>query len=390
MPDFFNNTDELENSSLALLHKSHKRKDAVFIILILIILVTLIALPLIHTDISIKSPGIIRPANERTDIKSITSGIIDSIYCTEGDLVKKNGIILRLKDYTTRDKIILNEQQQQQYRDYIRDLEVLTTKIPDQGLIRQLHSALYRAQANRFVHRWEEQEAMLKKADKEVMMNTSLAKEKIISPKEFFDIQIQQQKTNASIKALMQDQLSEWQQEIIKYRSGLAQYEEQHRQLDAESQSYVVRSPVTGTVQGINMRYAGGFLQANDLICSVSPDGEIIAECYISPKDIGFIKKDQQVHFQVDAFNYNYFGMLTGKVIAVDDDYTIINNKLVFRVRCNLADKHFHIKNKLIGEVKKGLTLQARFIAGSRTLSQLLFDKMDDWLNPVAPGNSDY
>jgi HlyD family secretion protein len=32
--------------------------------------------------------------------------------------------------------------------------------------------------------------------------------------------------------------------------------------------------------------------------------------------------------------------------------------------------------------IKKGMTVQVRFLVTRRTLFQLLFDKADDWLNP--------
>lgn len=40
-------------------------------------------------------------------------------------------------------------------------------------------------------------------------------------------------------------------------------------------------------------------------------------------------------------------------------------------------------KNGYKGYLKKGMTLQARFIITERTLWQLLYDKVDDWINPA-------
>jgi hypothetical protein len=52
-------------------------------------------------------------------------------------------------------------------------------------MIRQLGSPLYREQASRFIHQKNDQEASLKKANKEVEMNAPLARDKVISPKNF-------------------------------------------------------------------------------------------------------------------------------------------------------------------------------------------------------------
>jgi HlyD family secretion protein len=44
------------------------------------------------------------------------------------------------------------------------------------------------------------------------------------------------------------------------------------------------------------------------------------------------------------------------------------------------------LKNGYKREIGKGMTLNARFEITERTLYELLYDKMDDWLNP---GNGD-
>ena len=84
------------------------KTNSLYIIIITFIFFFIAALPFIHTDISIKSSGITRPENERTEVKPIITGIIDTIYLKEGDMVNKDAVILRLKDPNTRGKLIMN------------------------------------------------------------------------------------------------------------------------------------------------------------------------------------------------------------------------------------------------------------------------------------------
>lgn len=100
---------------------------------------------------------------------------------------------------------------------------------------------------------------------------------------------------------------------------------------------------------------------------------------------MGLLKNNQPVKFQVDAFDYNYFGIITGRIARIDDDYTLIENKPVFKVRCLLDETQLHLKNGFTGHLKKGLTLQARFMVTRRSAWQLLFDKVNNWLNPASP-----
>lgn len=108
----------------------------------------------------------------------------------------------------------------------------------------------------------------------------------------------------------------------------------------------------------------------------------MIVECYVTPQDIGFFREDMHVNFQLDAFNYNQWGMASGKVYEISGDIINVNNQAVFKVRCSLETTHLKLKNGYKGELTKGMSLTGRFILTQRTISQLIFDKVDDWLNP--------
>jgi HlyD family secretion protein len=89
------------------------------------------------------------------------------------------------------------------------------------------------------------------------------------------------------------------------------------------------------------------------------------------------------VRFQVDAFNYNEWGIAKGKVLSIDNDFTLVENQPVFKVKCSFAGTELHTRTGVKGRLKKGMTFQARFILTKRSLFQLLYDKADDWINPA-------
>ena len=105
-------------------------------------------------------------------------------------------------------------------------------------------------------------------------------------------------------------------------------------------------------------------------------------EVYVSPGDIGLITESMPVRFQIDAFNYNQWGLAEGRVIDIARDISMLEGQPQFLVRCQLSQKSLHLKNGYSGQLKKGMTLTARFQVSRRTLYQLLYDKVDDWLNP--------
>jgi HlyD family secretion protein len=84
----------------------------------------------------------------------------------------------------------------------------------------------------------------------------------------------------------------------------------------------------------------------------------------------------------MDAFNYNQWGLLEGKVIDIDNNITIQDNQAYFKVRCSLNSKNIQLKSGYRTLVSKGMTLTTRYTIAKRSLYELLFDKVDDWLNP--------
>jgi len=365
------------------------KTNSLYIIIITFIFFFIAALPFIHTDISIKSSGITRPETERTEVKPIITGIIDTIYLKEGDMVNKDAVILRLKDPNTRGKLIMNNFEISQCEQFIHDLTILTsTNDLEFGAIEKLNAPLYKQQLAKFTHQKQDLDASLNKAKKELDINTPLAKDKIISGKEFYDIQINYQKLQSSYKAFVQEQLSTWQLDLARYKLELSQYKQNLIVVNTDATYYLVKAPISGIIQGINTRYQGGLLQANETLCTISPEGNLIGECYVPTRDIGLLKIGQPVRYQMEAFDYNYFGVLTGKIATIDNDFTVINNTPVFKVRCSFDITQLHLKNGFTGTLKKGLNFQARFIVARRSLWQLLYDKLDDWLNPNAPPNA--
>lgn len=344
----------------------------------------IICLPFVKVTISVSSQGITRPANERTEVKNIVSGVIENINYKEGDTVLKGAVILRIRDEVSPSKRLLNNFEISQRENFIHDLQLLTAFPLNEPLLGKLVSPLYKEQLNEYLTAAAQQQADLRKATKELNMNKQLVDEKVIAPKEFFDTQVAYDKAVAASKSLENAQKSNWQQDLIKYRMESSQYRQELSQVNSDAGFYEVKAPVSGTIQDINTLYAGGLLQAGATVCSISPNDSLLGECYVSSKDIGLIHIGQSVIFQVDAFDYNYFGTLSGKVVSINNDYTIQQQgqSPAFVVRCKFDNTKLKLRNGYQNSLKKGLTYQARFIIGKRTLWQLLWDKMDNWLNP--------
>lgn len=102
-------------------------------------------------------------------------------------------------------------------------------------------------------------------------------------------------------------------------------------------------------------------MQGQDIL-EISPEDQLIAECMVPAKSIGYIKKNQSVKFQMDTYNYNQWGFLSGTVH--DIDYNLVNDQQkgsFFKVRCRMDQNFLSLPNGNKAFVGKGNTFNARF-----------------------------
>lgn len=221
-----------------------------------------------------------------------------------------------------------------------------------------------------------------KKIKADYNRNRKLHTQKVIADAEFENFQFELDKARNDLELLKQNQLSQWQGELRNYEREQQDFESQLAQLQREKENLVIKAPVSGSIQNLAGIYSGSMILTNQELAQISPDTSLVVEAYVSPNDIGLIRTGMPVRFQVDAFNYNQWGLATGKIIEISSDVQIINERPVFKVRCLLDKDYLQLKSGYKGYLKKGMTLQARFMVAERTLWQLLFDKVDDWINP--------
>ncbi len=108
----------------------------------------------------------------------------------------------------------------------------------------------------------------------------------------------------------------------------------------------------------------------------------LIVECYVTPSELGFLQLNDVVKFQIDAFPYNQWGLASGKILHINYDLTMVQNAPMFKVICSLNETSLFISNSICGNLRKGMTLAARFSLAKRTVFQLLFDEIGDHHQP--------
>lgn len=366
-----------ESSIEYFLDKNNVKSQIIFILVLITLLVVFILLPCIKVTLSIQGRGIIRPICEKTNITSIHTELVTFVYIREGQFVNKGDTLIVLRQDIICDKVQFIQNELTKTQQYIKDLDILTRRknIP-------LVSDLYILQNVFFKRKIFEVDSRLNKARKEEQRNKSLYNKKLISPKEYEDLVFRLIQIENEKGILESNQMKQWEADLIKYCSEEKNLQKQLDQMDKEKQYYTIVSPVSGTVEEFSGIYVGSILQAGQTIAVISPESAKIAEVYISAKDIGYLIEGQSVKIQIEAFNYNQWGFIEGYIIDISDDFFLVDKTPVFLVKCRLTKDFLELRNGIKGKIKKGMTVNARFIMDKRSIFQLLYQKSDNWLNP--------
>ncbi|MFB6462803.1 HlyD family secretion protein [Bradyrhizobium tunisiense] len=352
-------------------------------IIVLSVVAALVSLPLVTITVSVQSAGTIRPTIEKTPLIAPVSGRISHIVAVENDLVAQGQQILILDDEVVEEKLRALTGEIRAKSDLARDLGTLISAATDAKDDIHLLTGFAMAERLHFLNLLRENQYAESNAAAELdrakrLVSVAAAPAKAVDEKAFA---LQSIAVKGDI--ITRRKSAEWNQQLFDTSLRLKELAANLHQLENERDLTRIRAPVAGALEQFSGLTPGSYVQAGQTVAWVSPDGELVAEIYVSPKDIGFVRPAQPVRLQVDAFNYNQWGVIDATVLDVAQDYTLHDRKPIFKVRCALSRNHLALKNGVIGHLKKGMTVQARFLVADRSLLQLLYNEVDDWLNPL-------
>ena len=375
----------IENTAEFHFHSHNSTTKIVYQALLIILAVAFAGLFFIKVDVNVKSTGLFRPLEERNDIKPLVSGRIDSVFIRENAHVKAGQVLLTIKRESLEGKNDVLHLQQADADAQLDDLGKLINayKKNDWSKRLKLESGIYSQQYSLFMQRIAEARSRYAVARRNHDRFLYLYRRQAVSAVEYDDVKLKLDNISNELSLIGEDQGSKWQTELNALKTQTREMSSQDEQYAEEKEFYTLRATVTGSIQQLKGIQPGSLISANELLGEISPDSGMIAETYVLPKDIGLLKIGTRARFQIDAYNYNQWGMVSGKVMSISNDIFMDGGKQpYFKVRCLLDNHQLQLKNGYVGKIKKGMTLQARFYVTRRTLFQLLYDKADDWLNP--------
>lgn len=374
-----NETVEVYDSKISV------RSQVIYLIILGVVLGLVAALPLIYVNVAVQTRGTFQSAIQRNSIISSVGGRLEKWNLTENLKVKKGDILAVVRAEVVQLEMDGLGERLGLLKNFIFDLDKILKLdmdlISDQ--LTPLKTKYYQASLFEFQTKLNNHTALLQKLERDFDRAQLLFKSKSIAFADYDNIEVLYKQALTQMDLLKKQQINLWEQELVNHHNEILRLKSQMNVFSEQIDQYKILAGTNGSLINVLNLNEGDFIHPQQKLAEISPDTNLIAVTYISPMDIAFIKKGQEVAFQVDAYNYNQWGIATGKVVEIAEDITLINEREAGFLVTGILDKPFlTLSSGQEGHVKKGMTFNARFVVARRSLFQLLYDKVDNWLNP--------
>ena len=381
----------VENSQESNFSRHNVRLKVMNWVILLLVITCIMTLPFIEIEVGLRGQGMIRPVTEFVQITSPVSGNLKEFRASENLPVDKGDPIAIIDAPQVEEQFRYINRLITDLNTYQVDLHyLLALDLNHLAIQPELQSEKYHHSFLQFHHNQMNLEREMSYHEEELRRQKVLRERELTSRVQFEDAEFHYQQAQTNYMLAIEQQRNRWKAELLEVRLELEEYQYQLTQLERELELYTIRSPVTGTLQNLAPVQQQSFIYLNQVLGEITPDTSLVAAVFVAPKDIGLLSPGMPVKLNIDAFNQNEWGTIDGTVIDISGDVLVVNQQPVYRVLCSMSQSYLTLSNGFRGELKKGMSFQARFIITERSLFQLLFDNIDDWLNPIWSGDQQY
>jgi HlyD family secretion protein len=349
-------------------------------------IIALTSLPFIPIEISINSQGRIQSSLERSELLASISGRVVDVRIKDNQSIFKGDTLLMIDSSLPGQQSNIISKRLALLKQLLTDASQIVNYANFQekfSMKQEFFTEQYSASWLQFLQEFEMSSLNKDQADRIFTRYNTLYENGAITLAESEKFRFEFDKAVSDQTLLKNRWIFQWETEAADFQRELSELLSREADIEEQGKLFILRAHVNGSVQNMAGIQVGSYVFANQKIAEISPDTQLIAICYVKPIDIGLIRKGQKVNFQIDAFNYNQWGLISGEVMDISDDiiFTAQGNA-VFKVSCILDKEYLKLRNNYRGNLRKGMSFTARFMITERTLYELLYDKLDDWLNP--------
>ncbi|MDB2414639.1 HlyD family type I secretion periplasmic adaptor subunit [Rickettsiales bacterium] len=412
-------------SQSALLEESVYPRLMIFtILLVSVSLLAIIAWASVSTISEVSdSPGEVVPSKYIQLVQHLEGGIISKINVKEGEIVKKDQVLVVLdgldfkKDLARlKSRQLTLQLQAERLKAYIQDREPNFDKISGVSeKLKDYHMKIFLSDRNsknttkeiiknQIAQKRESLNILKDKkntlqdniniAKEELKMKDSLLEKGLISKVSYFEIKKQFNTLKGKINEL-ESQTSRDKEAILEFESRLislkaeyqkdaykqledigAQFSQNKESIDKltdKVERLYIRSPANGLVKKIALNTIGGVISPGQPVMDIVPfDDQLIVESRIDPSDIGHIKKGYEADIKFSSYDFSRYGTVKGTLNYISATTFTKNNGDKYYLGRILLSKNFVGNNPEENPIVPGMTVKASIITGKKTILSYL------------------
>lgn len=305
------------------------------------------------------------------DIQHLEGGIVTDIKVKDGDLVKKNQVLLILKNTQIKSSLSITQHQLLESRAVVLRIQAELNDRPhfnlqdypefrDASRITEVQQSIFATNKKVFINTLNIHQQQIKQLQQQILglqqKIKSTDRQYYLIEKELGDIRVLAEKHLVKqsrllalereaarlngTKADYQSQIAQIKQKINEVKIEITKFENDHRQqlleqLKLEQQKVadlaeqkiaqydilkrtIIRSPIAGTVMGLTVHTVGAVVKPGEVLMSVVPRHQaLVVEVRLNPLDIDMVHRGLVAQVRVAAFNQRTTPLLKGKVLNV-------------------------------------------------------------------------
>ncbi len=361
------------------------RSRIIYLIIILFVAASFSVLPFIYVDVSVRTRGYIQSDIEKQKIITPFHGRISYSNLRKGVRVDKGDTLLIIDSETIKAQKSALKKRLSENESSVYDLENLNLienpeNTYDPALFR---TDRYFVEYSNMLKLRNIQYQSYQRIRAEHERNIVLHEKKLIPDSEFEKSLFSYKSEEENLNQVVTYHKTVWHSDLMQRRNDLNTLEAEIRHCEEELNNRILIAPVGGEIiQSMDLQ-EGTIVGQNQIVAEISPESDLIATCFVNPADIGLLNPDQKVRIMIDALHYNEWGLLDARITEISDDMIVDDaSNAYFRIRCKPEKTSLRLKDGTRANLKKGMSINARIVISRRSLYNLLFDKIDKWLNP--------
>ena len=309
----------------------------------------------------VPAQGKLVPAGNAHEVEAPVQGVISEVLIKNGDVVRKGQVLMRMNQDVAQAEM---EGLGKQRAAVMQDLSALEQKKAQrEGLAQQIPGA-----------------SNLVQIKKESFDHYSQVSGGVVSQVEILDRKADWVNAQRNLDQLKSDYArvcSELDQQEHEITRRLAEIDSNRAASQEKLGYHEIKAPMDGVIFDLSKKAPGTVVTPKDKLFDIIPGEDLVAEIFVTNKDIGFLHEGLPVVVRVDTFPFREFGEIKGSLAYLAADSLPPNEEFKyprFPAKVKL-DRQFLTHNGEKLPMKSGMAVTVNIQVRSRTLLSILTDQ---------------